>query len=383
MVVALKISLKGRLMSQAPQTIDVARFDPNMRAADAGGAELKWLSPLDEQTPLALSGFAWFGSDRLYRRLPKTSRHKLPEAVDNLANCTAGGQLRFQTDSSRLSIRARLAAPANLVHMPATGQCGFDCYAGAPGAQRYVNTTKYDVKQAEYSVELFNLPSRELRNITLYFPLYQGVLEVAVGVEPGVQVLPPPPFRLPRPVVIYGTSITQGGCASRPGMAFTNILSRRLNVDFVNLGFSGSGKGEPEVARTIAEIANPAALALDYHANAIDLKTMSATLPEFIRILRAEHPRTPLLVISRPPNLGEYFNPATRLERETRRDMQRDTVAGLRAAGDSRIWFQDMSVLLGGDYDEGTVDGTHPTDLGFLRMADVLEPVVKTILGLG
>jgi lysophospholipase L1-like esterase len=369
-------------MSQSPQKIDVEKFDEKMRPEQAATAVVKWHSHFDDGSPMALSGFAWFDQDRIYRRMPKNPRHTLSEAVDGLANCTAGGQLRFQTDSQRLSLRVRLSAPANMVHMPATGQCGFDLYAGAPGRQRYLNTTKYDQKQANYDVVLLDLPTREMRNITLYFPLYQGVQEVSVGLAPGSEMLSPPPFLLPRPVVFYGTSITQGGCACRPGMAYTNILSRRLNLDVVNLGFSGSGKGEPEVARTITEIQSPAGLVLDYEANVKEFEQYKATLPEFIRILRETNPHTPLLIVARVPFSIEHFNPLIRQQREERTEFARTTVAKLRAAGDRSIYFHDMAALIGTDYEEGTVDGVHPTDLGFIRMADSLEPVVRTMLGI-
>ncbi len=250
-----------------------------------------------------------------------------------------------------------------------------------PGAQRYFGTTRYDHKQTAYECSLFDRAGPALRNFTLNFPLYQGVEEVSVGLDAGARVLPPPPFALDRPVVVYGTSITQGGCASRPGMAWTNILSRRLNVEFINLGFSGSGKGEPEVAATIAEIPNPACFILDYEGNA-GLEGLKRTFPTFIRILREAHPGVPILAVSRTPFAGDRF-----IERSLRGT---DGSAGIPARRDRRtaprrrrrIFFQDGGELLGEDFEECTVDGVHPTDLGFMRIANGLTPVVRGILGL-
>jgi lysophospholipase L1-like esterase len=341
-------------------------------------APLKWHSPKD--APFGLAGFAWFATDRVYRRLPAKPKYPLPKPVDSLANCTAGGQIRFQTDSSRLSVRVRLSGVANMNHMPATGQCGFDCYIGPMGRQRYCNTTKYDHKQQSYECVLFDLPRTEMRNVTLNFPLYQGVVEVLVGLDEKAEILPPPPYKNDKLVVVYGTSITQGGCACRPGMAYTNILSRRLNVEFINLGFSGSGRGEPEVAQTIAEIPNPACFVLDYEANCVSAELLQKTFPEFIRILRSAHPNVSILAISRIPTASESFNQAARKTRLERRDFQKRTVDELRAKGDRMISFKDGSDLLGEGFDECTVDGSHPTDLGFLRMADGLTPVLKKIL---
>jgi len=339
--------------------------------------ELKWHTPT--AAPFRLAGFAWFGRDRIYRRLPVQPKEPLPKAVDALASNTAGGQIQFQTDSKRLSVRVKLAGAAGMVHMPATGQCGFDCYLGPP-PQRYLNTAKYDLKQSSYEVSLFQLPTAEMRNVTLNFPLYMGVQEVSVGLEPQAEVRPAPPWASDRRVVVYGTSITQGGCASRPGMDYTNVLSRRLNVEFINLGFSGSGRGEPEVARTIAEIERVACFVLDYEGNSGPTEQLQKTFPEFIRILRAAHPHVPILVISRIAFAADSFNPANLQECIRRRDFQRDTLDRLRQQGDRALFFQDGSELLGEGFDECTVDGVHPNDLGFMRMADSLEPVLRKIV---
>ncbi len=353
-------------------------FDGKMAPMESGGADLVWHTPSEE--PFRLAGFPWHDRDRAYRRMPVVPKEPLPEAVDWLAWCTAGGQAQFQTNSRRVAVRVSLRAPADMVHMPATGQCGFDVYVGPPGEQVYYNTTKYDLRKTEYEVLLFEHEKAQMRNFTLNFPLYQGVDDVKVGLDTAADVEAPPPYALDGPVVIYGTSITQGGCASRPGMAYTNILSRRLNVQVVNLGFSGSGKGEPEVARTIAGIPGPALLILDYEANCHPLEKLKETLPEFIRILRARHPDAPILVVSRIQNGQEKTQEAMARERRTRLEFQRQTVERLRKDGDANISFLDGSALLGDDFDECTVDGAHPTDLGFYRMARGIEPTAHEML---
>jgi len=341
---------------------------------------LTWHAP--GEPPFQLDGFPWFEQDRVYRRFPLSPAEPLPEAVDALANSTAGGQIRFQTDSCRVAVRVQLTGPANMNHMPSTGQCGFDLYVGPPGQVRYHNTTKYDHTQTAYQIELLSQPHSELRTITLYFPLYQGVREVLVGLEPEATVLAPPAWSLDAPIAAYGTSITQGGCAARPGMAYTNILSRALNVDFVNLGFSGSGRGEPEVARLLTCLTPCALYILDYEANSGGTEQYRKTLPEFIRILRQARTDIPVLLISRIPSGSEAINAAAGGDRRERLDFQRQLVADLRQAGDAGVHFCDGSGLLGEDFDECTVDGSHPTDLGFWRMAQNLEPVIREILRL-
>lgn len=380
------------------RSIPIGKFDrkmaPEAKAPEsAGEPELEWHLPHAE--PLRLAGFAWFEQDGLYRRMPKAPAEPLPDAVDGLAHCTAGGQTAFRTDSPVVAVRVKLRAPANMDHMPATGQCGFDAYLqmqsedGAPARQRFVGVARFKTKDQEYTAKLFTAPEDDeaaapngLRAFTLNFPLYQGVDEVHVGLAKGARVEAPAPWALPRPVVVYGTSITQGGCAARPGMAYTNILSRMLNVEFVNLGFSGSGKGEPEVARTIASIPDPQMLVLDYEANAMGTEKYGASLPVFVEILRAKHPTVPLLIVSRIQLTSQQISAAKRADAEARRAFQQGLVDKRRAAGDRAIEFFDGLTLLGDDWDECTVDGSHPTDLGFARMAYGLEPAFRRMLKL-
>ena len=356
--------------------------DKNVRRNGPADDGTCWHVPTE--SPFRLAGFAWFEQDHVYRRLPVKPGWPLPESVDALANSTAGGQIRFQTNSPKLAVRVRLAALANMNHMPATGQCGFDCYVGPPQQQRYIATTKYDHRETSYECVLFDQSGsdagRAMRNVTLDFPLYQGVEEVRVGLEAGARIQAPPPYADPRPIVVYGTSITQGGCAARPGMAYTNILSRRLNRPFVNLGFSGSGRGEPEVARTMATIEEPACFVLDYEANAAADPPLEDTLDGFIDILREAHPAVPIVVVSRIRYGMESLNGDVVQDRKKRLKFQLNAVESRRAAGDDRIHFVNGADLLGDDFDECTVDGVHPTDLGFYRIAHAFEPSLVEIL---
>lgn len=342
--------------------------------------DIKWYAPYE--APLRLSGFAWFEQDRIYRRLPVKPDWPIPDAVDQLANHTAGGQVAFRTDSRRVWVKVQLAGPANMVHMPATGQCGFDLYLGEPGSMMYWNTTKWDGKESAYTVELLNAPTSEMRHITINFPLYQGVKELHIGLDEGARVEAPAPYVRNERIIFYGTSITQGACATRPGLAYTNILSRRLNVEMINLGFSGSGKGEPELAHLAAQIERPACLVLDYEANCVSTELFRETLPQFIAIYRQYHPDVPILVISRLRRVHDEIYPDSLARRTERWELQRGTVEARRKAGDRNIYFLDGTTLLKSDWDECTVDTTHPNDIGFLQMADGIEPVLRVILGL-
>jgi lysophospholipase L1-like esterase len=261
--------------------------------------------------------------------------------------------------------------------MPATGQCGFDCYIGMPGEQKYYNTAKYDHTKQEYEFDMFENRYDGLQNITLYFPLYMGVDEVLIGLDTGSDLIATHPYSSDQSIVIYGSSITQGACASRPGMAYPNILSRKMNVEFYNLGFSGSGKGEAEVAEVISEISNPSLFILDYEANCVSPELFRTTLPEFIRIYRDKHPEVPILVLSQIRFGLEHFSPEYLEVRLERKRIQQSVVEMYRNQGDKNINFHDGGQLLGDDYNDCTVDGIHPTDLGFHRMAEQLAPVIR------
>ncbi|MBT6147728.1 MAG: hypothetical protein HOH74_19980 [Gemmatimonadetes bacterium] len=365
-------------MTSDSGAVDVARFDPAMATQGNIEGDLRWFEP--GAAPLELSGFAWFSSDGVYRRLPVTPPEKLPDSVESLANCTAGGTIRLRTDSQTVVLRVELRGPAQMVHMAPTGEAGFDLYVGAPGEERFAGVTKFDRHQDTYEVPVFS-GSRKWRDLTINFPLYKGVHRVTLGLARDAEVSAPTSRVAEPPLLFYGSSITQGGCAARPGMAYPAILSRRLQRECLNLGFSGSGKGEPEVARALATIDACRLFVLDYDANCPSADHLRQTLPVFVDILRAQHPKTPILVVSRVPTAGEYDSPGGDAGRLERLRAQQEAVEAMQAAGVSDIQFLAGSDLLGEEHDECTVDGSHPTDLGFLRMADGMEPVLRRILG--
>lgn len=364
----------------------IERYDPNETYPDAAHTDLEWRDA--HATPFRLCGFPWFAQDRIYRRLPLKPQDQLPEAVHWLSFCTAGGQVAFRTNSTRLAIRVKLSGLPDSWNMAPVGQCGFDAYIGELGRTdasraRYVGSAQVVVGKDTYCSWLYEYLPAEARTVTLNFPLYKGVERVEIGFEHGAQVSAPPPFAKPGPVIVYGTSITQGASASRPGMAFTNILSRRLNLEFINLGFSGSGLCEPEVARTIAAMPlnqKPAAIFLDCDSNIRSTALLMERHPAFLKTLRERWPKVPLLVASKPPFMTETHHNEVVAYRLERRDFLKQLVADLRTAGDAKVFFQDGGDFYGDDWDECTIDRRHSTDLGFHRMAHVLEPLLRSMI---
>ncbi len=367
------LSLQATGFAQEPTS---QKLDPNMSLKKADADGIVWYDPMEK--PFELSGFEWIKEDSVYKRLPLNPDWEIRDAVDQLANHTAGGQLRFRTNSKRILVKVELRERSGMYHMPATGQSGFDLYILDGESYRYLKTTRFPHDTIRYQVELFNTDDPQTRAFTLNFPLYNGVNSVLIGLEQESLVEAPPPFKHPGKIVIYGTSITQGGCVGRPGMAYTNILSRLLNVQFVNLGFSGNGRGEPALAHLINDIPGSRMIVLDYEANAS--KTIVNTLGPFVDILREKHPDLPILIMSKIRYASEIIGSSAHEALMSNRDFQKNLVEDRKTAGDTNIYFLDGSSILGDDYDECTVDGVHPTDLGSFRIADALQPVIEDIL---
>ncbi|AXI11216.1 hypothetical protein CUC15_17225 [Oceanobacillus zhaokaii] len=352
----------------------------NIQEQQAGSIE--WHDP--KNYPFQVSGFAWFDQEKEYRRMPSRPKTELPLCVNELANCTSGGQIRFKTDSGRLVIKTRLSGVADIGHMAATGQSGFDIYIGEPGKQHYLATAIPPIHEKTYEASIwdFTNTSSQLREVTINLPLYQGVEELLIGIDPDAIIEEPTPYISKKRVLFYGTSITQGGSASRPGMSYTNILSRRFQLEFINLGFSGSGKGEREVAIAIRDIENPACLVIDYEAN-VTPEEYETTLVSFIEIYREQHPFVPIMVMSQIPHAMDIL-PERNLETMRRRNHSKKVVELFKQNGDTRIGFVDGSKLLGMRWHEGTVDGVHPNDYGFMKMANGLEaPLWSTLKSVG
>ena len=354
-------------------------FDPAMRVQEDDLQDMRWLHPADEH--VRLQGLGWKNNTPLYRRLPPNTAGDLPLAVDYLATNAAGIQVQFKSTSTRIGIAVELAKAAGSVHMPATGQGGCDLYVKQGTDFLYYHTSKYDPKSTTYNLLMFEDPEPCEREFLINFPLYEEVVSFHIGIDHDAQISRPSAFAIDKPIIIYGTSITQGGCASRPGMATSNILSRRLNAEFINLGFSGSGKGEPALAHYINDITDPALIILDYEANTHGVG-ISKTLPAFVDIIRSQQPNTPLLIISAPPNTKAAHKAQVQRRKQAEIDWQQHFVQTRQAAGDQHLYFLDGSSALTAQFQEATVDGTHPTDLGFALMADHWESILRQILNL-
>ena len=349
-------------------------------AAPASGtnteSKLRW----HDARELGVEGKGWTDTQHFFDRLPAAAEQVVRPPVWNLSHDSAGLCVRFATDATAITARWTLRKESlAMSHMPASGVSGLDLYVRHQGGWRWIGAARPD-KSLTTEKALVTGLQPERRDYRLYLPLYNGIEELKLGVPPGAKLETASaagPGR--KPVVFYGTSILQGGCASRPGMAYPAILGRRLDWPTINLGFSGNAHCEPEIAALLAEL-EPAAYVLDPLPN-MKPEWVAERMEPFIQKLRAAHPHTPIVLVEHSEIGNGLFVPVRRSSYTASNAHLRKIHDKLVRAGDRRLFYVRGEKLLGDD-GEGTVDAVHPTDLGFMRMADAIEPVLKRALKL-
>jgi hypothetical protein len=349
-------------------------LDSSRATASADGAALFWYG----FTELNIEGKGWSDTDASYDRLPAKAESMVRGPVWNLSRQSAGLCGRFITDAPTISVRwSLLSANLAMPHMAATGVSGIDLYVKTDQGWRWLACGFPAAKNNEVTL-VQNLPDAE-REYMLYLPLYNGMTKLEVGVpkEHTLAKAPARPADRAKPIVFYGTSITQGGCASRPGMVHTAILGRRLDRPIINLGFSGNGKMEPEMAALLAEL-DPAVYVLDCLPN-MSPQEVSERVEPFARMLRAARPSTPIVLVE-DRNYTDGFLVASKRERnEASHAALRASFDRLVADGVKDLYYLPGKDLLGDD-GEATVDSSHPTDLGFMRQAAAFQSVLEKVL---
>ena len=341
-------------------------------AAAESSAERQRISFPDPR--LAVYGLPWFDEDKpVLRRLPLRLKDQFRPPVWSLAQDPSGGRLRFRTDSTTIGIVAENPKFSNMHHMASVGENGFDVYIGHDYlASAWPDDKGKIVKEWRVGRE------RKMRDITLYLPLYKAVTVQEVSLDADARLEPATPYAIAKPIVYYGSSITQGGCASNPGGSCQALLERRINADFVNLGFSGNGMGEPALAEAISEL-TPSCIVLDFWGNPTAEQYASA-LPPFVDVLRKKLPCVPILVTSPFYFPGEETSGDVARQLSDKRRTARNFVEARRKAGDRWIRFVDGLKMLNSQQTAGLVDGVHPNSLGFYFNAQGLEPFLRKAL---
>ena len=359
----------------------IETIDRNFRAATVGDLDFQFTDV--RQAPFALEGFPWGDPDHPFCRLPPamTEADVNAGALQLGRHTTTGGAVRFRTDSPQIAIRAKLSHSSDMNHMPRAGSAGFDIYLGTGRDARHFGTAQPSPHEVDLVRVLAQAPQGGgLKDWCVNFPLYGGAESVEIGIRPGSRLEAPAPHAVARPVLFYGSSITQGGCASRPGNVYTSMLCRAVDAPQINLGFSGSAKGEPAVARAIASL-DLAGFVMDYDHNAPSVEHLQQTHEPFFKLVREARPELPILLLSRCDIWLDADEPSREANLE-RRDIVMRTYLNARAQGDRQVFFVD-GIGLFGDQDRGAcaVDRCHPNDLGFHRMFTYTLPILRTALG--
>lgn len=315
-----------------------------------------------------------------YIRIPSAVADTMRAEMGDLARNTAGMYIRFASNASAIGACWKSRKCFNMNHMTAAGIRGLDLYTQlADGSWTTVSSARPSFYRHNTQTMVITDMEPQMREYMLYLPLYDGVDSIYIGVDSAATVCRPHVDSpcAGKPIIMYGTSILQGGCASRPGMVHTSILGRRLNREVVNLGFSGNGRLDVAIAEVIAA-ADPSVVVIDVLPN-VKTPDLLARMPGFMAVIRRAHPDVPVVLVESPIFPLMRFNMETLETISEKNRVLRSCYEKLRADGDKNVYyFAGKDVL--GDCVEGTVDNYHFTDLGFTRFADNLEPLLRSLL---
>ena len=343
---------------------NISQFDTNFKIeTNINAPDLCFRDALS--SPFKIYGV--FYENGKFRRMPQDIAQKVSPGVDVFHAHTAGGRIRFKTDSPYIAIHAKMSGIGKMSHFALCGSAGFDLYIGNQFYASFM--PPFDIKDGYEGI--IHFPSAEMRDITLHFPLYSNVDSLYIGLKDDALLCEPLPYAIEKPMVYYGSTITQGGCASRPGTAYQGFVSRALDADYINLGFSGNAKGEPEISAYIQGL-SMSAFVYDYDHNAPTAEHLSATHERMFLEIRKCHPHLPIIMLSRPKR---YYNQ----DEEKRFAIIQATYENAIAKGDKNVYLIDGRTLMQVADSEGTVDGCHPTDLGFFSIAQELIKQFKHI----
>ena len=349
--------------------MDISKIDKNLEVKTTiDKSDILWLDA-------SLSPFVLYGAagTNPYIRMPLDIAKSVNDGIYGLSKNTAGLRLRFRTDSPYIAIHCERNNGFKMPHITDAGQSGFDLYSVSKiNQQKYVATFMPPVDCGKGYDSLIDV-SGEMTDYVINFPLYNDVDKLYIGVQENANFEEPAKYSNDKPVVFYGSSITQGGCASRPGNCYQNFLSRSLNIDYINLGFSGSGKAEDIMVEYLASL-DMSVFVSDYDYNAPNAEYLKETHYKMYKKIREKHPDMPYIMISKP----DYrYNE----ENDNRRVVIMETFTKALSEGDKNVYFIDGASLFADDeWDACTVDRCHPNDLGFYRFAKAIYPTIKMAL---
>ena len=361
---------------------NVSDIDKNLKVESA--IDKKDVVFLDvREEPFQVYGLYDYKNEPQFLRMPKAVAEATSAGVKELNLCTAGGRVRFSTDSAYVAIKTEMPSLCLMGHMALAGSAGFDLYVDGELGSTYFRTFFPPSHKGQGYEAVIEFPDRKMRQLTINFPLYSPVENLYIGLQDSATVGEGRHYRFDKPVLFYGSSITQGACASRPGLCYQGYLSRHLDIDYINLGFSGNCCGEDAVVDYMSDL-DISVFVCDYDHNAPNAEHLAKTHEKMFLKFREKSPDLPVIFITAPTFLE---NDPTKLPNgfsfdwSARRDVIYRTYRNAKGRGDQNVYFIDgWSLYDGRDRDSCSVDATHPNDLGFFRMAQTIEPVLQTAL---
>ena len=365
--------------------MDIKSVDKNFDTSFIVPEDLEWHSI--RECPFSVHGVTYSEEEGVYRRLPKEVADATNDGVAMLSTNTAGGRVRFITDSPYVAVRMEEPFVSPFPHMTLAGQCGISLFVNNAFTgsimPNYDQLVAGDVARGGCGKIVFDgikypyATGGGLYQVEIFLPLYNAVNNVYIGLKKDCTLQEATPYQYANPVLFYGSSITQGGCASKPGDDYVNMLCRMLDTDIWNLGFSGSARAEQVMVEYIAA-QNPSVFVLDYDHNAPDAGHLAKTHFALYEAVRKAHPITPIIMMTMPTIEGyetrEWYRP--------RREEILKSFAKAKELGDNNVYLVDSYGCFGASVkgECGTVDDCHPNALGFLRMAERVYPVLERLL---
>ena len=338
-----------------------------------GDTEVVWMDV--KKAPFSLHGFS--DVTPFYRRVPADVAEATSEGVAALCKESAGGRVRFSTNSPYIAIRAKYLVVGRSSHLTLVSASGFDLFMDGEFGSRFVKEFRMPLDMHDSYEQIVYLEDEYMRSYTINFPVHAVVESLEIGLKPGCSLAPATPYRDIKPVIFYGSSIVHGTAASRPGGIYPCVISRELNLDFINIGFSGMAKGEQPLAEWMATLPM-SVFVCDYDHNAPTVEHLEATHYALYETIRKKNPDLPYIMVTRP----DYWSLLCEQEHILqRRDVIMSSYLKARASGDKNVYFIDgMSFNVGAHQYDLSMDAVHPNDAGFLRMADSIGTVIRHAL---
>ncbi len=333
--------------------------------------------------PFTLHGIFYDEGEKCYKRLKKTIAAQISESVEYLSYQTAGGRVRFSTDAKTLSVAVKYPFLEPSPRMTLLGRCGFALCENTKDGEAFVDACapqftfeeglKPILKETEgYTRQLHLIADGKIHDYTLYFPLGNYVNELRLGFPTHASVGAGLPYRDIKPILYYGSSITEGFCAGRADNGYTALISKKNNVDFINMGFSGNAKAEPNMIEYLAGI-DCSVFVFDYDHNAPTVEFLKATHEKAYLQYRERMPNVPILFVSKPDHCDSE-------DTKARFSVIKKTYTNALQNGDKNVYLLDGRTLFGQAWRDCTVEGLHPTDLGFYFMAKKIGGIINKIL---